>query len=481
MKTISCIIPAYNEESGISNVLSVVSTLIGKDLLEVIVVNDCSSDSTESLVKKYSEVVLINHLKNEGKSKSVADGIRQAKGDYIFLLDADLKYLTKQNIVNLISPVKEDISDISFSYLKNSWPLFPFKSVDYLTGERVILKEHLLPLLEKMSLLPSYGLEVFINKMIIDKHLSLSVVQWLNVENVFSQNKLGLLSGIRNILKIWWNVISIVGITGMYIQNIKLIRLMVNNENINIKNLKISFVIPAYNEEKILSTCLESLEKEIARYKYTTEVVVVNNASTDGTRKVAQSFKNVKVVDENKKGLVFARKCGMENSTGELIANIDADVIIPEGWLKIVMEEFNSNNKLAALSGPYIYYDLSRLQKLLIRIFYYFGYLSYIINSKILRISGMLQGGNYIVTRSALHKIGGYDTSISFYGEDTDIAKRIFKVGDVKWTFKLPMYTSGRRLREEGLLTMGLKYTVNYVWPIFFGRPYTKEYKDIRV
>jgi hypothetical protein len=79
-----------------------------------------------------------------------------------------------------------------------------------------------------------------------------------------------------------------------------------------------------------------------------------------------------------------------------------------------------------------------------------------------------------------MEKIGGYDTTIEFYGEDTDIAKRIFKVGEVKWTFDLPMYTSGRRLRKEGIITMGLKYAINYLWPIIFGRPFTTKYKDIR-
>ncbi|MBI3634077.1 MAG: hypothetical protein HY228_00480 [Candidatus Yonathbacteria bacterium] len=66
------------------------------------------------------------------------------------------------------------------------------------------------------------------------------------------------------------------------------------------------------------------------------------------------------------------------------------------------------------------------------------------------------------------------------YGEDTDIAKRIFKVGKVKWTFNLPIYTTGRRLQEEGIITMGIKYVVNYIWPILFSKPFTREYKDIR-
>jgi hypothetical protein len=93
----------------------------------------------------------------------------------------------------------------------------------------------------------------------------------------------------------------------------------------------------------------------------------------------------------------------------------------------------------------------------------------------------MLQGGNFIVRRDALEKIGGYDVSLSFYGEDTDIARRLNKVGHVKFTFKLPALSSGRRLAKEGGLTTGLRYAINYFWITFFGKPFTKDYIDIRL
>jgi GT2 family glycosyltransferase len=92
----------------------------------------------------------------------------------------------------------------------------------------------------------------------------------------------------------------------------------------------------------------------------------------------------------------------------------------------------------------------------------------------------MLQGGNFIVRRDMMEKIGGYDTTIEFYGEDTDIGRRMAKVGRVKFTFKLPMYSSGRRLAKEGVFTMAFRYSLNHVWIIFFKKPYTKEHVDIR-
>jgi glycosyltransferase involved in cell wall biosynthesis len=244
--------------------------------------------------------------------------------------------------------------------------------------------------------------------------------------------------------------------------------------------MKISFVIPAYNEEKVIAQCLASIQKEISRYTYDTEIVVVNNNCTDRTKEIAESFVGVRVVDEPQKGIVFARQCGMDHSMGELIANVDADVLVPEGWLQTVMEAFARDSKLVALSGPYIYYDLPVYHRALVRLFYYCGYVMYLLNNYVFNVSGMLQGGNFIVRRDAMEKIHGYDTRISFYGEDTDIAKRIRKVGKVRWVFTLPMYTSGRRLRDEGIFKTGMTYAINYIWPVLFSKPYTKTYRDIR-
>ena len=244
--------------------------------------------------------------------------------------------------------------------------------------------------------------------------------------------------------------------------------------------MKLSFVIPAYNEEKFIGKCPDSIFKEITSKVYDIEIIVVNNASTDRTREVVQSFAGVKVVDEPKKGLSFARQAGFLAATGDLIANIDADTILPSGWVDKVFQEFSSNKKLVALSGPYIYYDLPKRIWFWIKLFYFLGYLGYLFNHYILRFAAMLQGGNYIARRSAIEQIGGYNLDFQFYGEDTEIAKRLNKIGEVKFTFKLPMYTSARRLKKEGVITIAWRYAVNHFWIIFFRKPYSKSYRDIR-
>ena len=244
---------------------------------------------------------------------------------------------------------------------------------------------------------------------------------------------------------------------------------------------KLAFVIPAYNEEALIGKCLESVVAEIARSGADAEIIVVNNASTDRTGEIARSFPTVRVVDEPKKGLVNARDAGFAASDGfELIANIDSDTIVPAGWLDTVLGEFARDPKLVCLSGPYVYYDMSAWSRFLVSLFYGLTWLIYVINRYVLRVGSVVQGGNFVFKRVAWQQVGGYDRSIEFFGEDTDVAVRLSKVGGVKWTFALKMKTSGRRLEKEGVFRTAGTYTLNFFGVTFRGKPATKEYTDIR-
>jgi len=116
-------------------------------------------------------------------------------------------------------------------------------------------------------------------------------------------------------------------------------------------DLLISFVVPAYNEEALIASCLAAIKAEIARTGCRAEIIVVNNNSTDGTRHIASSIPGVVIVDEPQRGLVEARRAGCCAANGELIANIDADTMLTEGWLRTALEEFSRSPDLVALSG----------------------------------------------------------------------------------------------------------------------------------
>ena len=244
--------------------------------------------------------------------------------------------------------------------------------------------------------------------------------------------------------------------------------------------MRLSFVVPAYNEEAYLPACLESILAQTRELGDEVEIIVVNNASTDRTREVALAYSGVRVVDEPRKGLTFARQAGFAASTGKLIANVDSDSRLTPGWVEKVLRNFAGDTKMVALSGPFVYYDLSPNQRVSVRVFYAVAFLVYALNRYVLRAGSMVQGGNFVLRRDALEKIGGFNTAIAFYGEDTDIARRMNQVGTVKFTFDLKMFSSARRLKQEGMLTMAGRYTMNYFWTTFRKKPFTEEYIDIR-
>jgi glycosyltransferase involved in cell wall biosynthesis len=244
--------------------------------------------------------------------------------------------------------------------------------------------------------------------------------------------------------------------------------------------MRLSFIIPAYNEEEYLSPCIESILRQTREHKVAAEIIVVNNASTDRTRAIALSFPEVTVVDEPSKGLTHARQAGFMASTGELIANVDADSRLTNRWLAQVLDAFACSPEMVALSGPVVYYDLPPASALLVKGFYAIAWVTYLFNRFVLRVGSMIQGGNFVVTRRALEQIGGYDLSIAFYGEDTDIARRLNKAGEVRFTLALKMFSSARRLKKEGIVTTAIQYSLNYIWTTFLKRPFSDDYADVR-
>ncbi|SEG47399.1 Glycosyl transferase family 2 [Bryocella elongata] len=250
--------------------------------------------------------------------------------------------------------------------------------------------------------------------------------------------------------------------------------------------MRLSFVIPAYNEEAYLPACLESILAQITpELRDVTEIIVVNNASTDRTREVALRYPGVKLVDEPRKGLTYARQAGFAASTGDLIANIDSDSRLTPGWLTKVIAAFeeapkNADRPLVSFSGPFLYFDLTPSQRVFVHGFYMLAWCTYALNRYVLRVGSMVQGGNFVVTRKGLASIGGFNTDITFYGEDTDIARRLNDVGEVRFTFELKMFSSARRLRKEGMFTMAARYSINYLWTTFMKRPFTETHIDIR-
>jgi glycosyltransferase involved in cell wall biosynthesis len=122
----------------------------------------------------------------------------------------------------------------------------------------------------------------------------------------------------------------------------------------NQKSLRISVVIPVYNEAGRIGACLESIAAQTVR---PFEVVVVDNNSTDDTREVVSRYPFARLISAKRQGVVHARNRGFNNAGGEIIGRIDADTRLPCDWVQQVQRLF-ADEALAAVSGAVSYYDI---------------------------------------------------------------------------------------------------------------------------
>jgi glycosyltransferase involved in cell wall biosynthesis len=233
----------------------------------------------------------------------------------------------------------------------------------------------------------------------------------------------------------------------------------------------ITFIIPAFNEEKLISFAIRSIQEEMAGRPNDYEILVVDNASTDRTSEVALEH-GAHVVQELKRGIVAARQAGYLHAKYDLLANIDADNVVPTGWLDRALAGLDAAT--VVVTGPLVYPEFSRIMQVLTRFFYFLGRISHLI------LGTMVQGGNFIVRKSALDTVGGYNTDVVFFGEDTDFAVRMATVGNVKLVPKMWVYSSARRFHVEGIGLTTWRYILNYLTVTFLGKPVTTQYQDIR-
>lgn len=244
--------------------------------------------------------------------------------------------------------------------------------------------------------------------------------------------------------------------------------------------MKVSVIVPAYNEEKLLPRCLKSIFSAHLPEDY--EVIVVNNASTDQTEEIARSFSGVKVVNEPNKGITKARQAGFCAAAGDILVFFDADTIIPSHWFDLALKKFKANPKLVGVSGPYHYEAISRGARILEWTYNYIVMpTGEFIWKYFLRQGGiMLLGGNFAVKKLVLEEIGGFNTNLDFYGEDTNLTRRIARVGKIYFTNSLFVYSSPRRFREEGGIKLAAKYVLNFFCEWIFKKPVNKVHEDFR-
>jgi dolichol-phosphate mannosyltransferase len=115
---LSLVIPCYNEEATLADCIDKVREIAMDDLdLELIIVDDCSSDNSlaiaRELEKKFAEIVVYHHEKNQGKGAALRTGFQHATGDFVGVQDADLEY-DPMDLRRLVKPLREGKADVVY-------------------------------------------------------------------------------------------------------------------------------------------------------------------------------------------------------------------------------------------------------------------------------------------------------------------------------------------------------------------------------
>ena len=214
--------------------------------------------------------------------------------------------------------------------------------------------------------------------------------------------------------------------------------------------MKVSVVIPTLNEEKYIGKCLKSITEQGVK----AEIIVVDSKSRDKTTDISMEYA-AKVVTGKIGNISINRQLGAEISTGDIIITADADTIYPKGWLKRIVEHFERDEKIVAVSGPTI--PLPEESVFLDRFFYFLGNLSLWILHKLGVV--WFRGSNSSYRREAFFKSGGYDPNLEAR-EDSDLSKKVAKSGKTVFDWKIVAMTSMRRRKTTGWLKT-LRYYID--------------------
>lgn len=228
--------------------------------------------------------------------------------------------------------------------------------------------------------------------------------------------------------------------------------------------MKVSVIIPAHNEEQNIANAVRAL---LVQDYPLFEVIVVDNASEDNTAFIASQFP-VTVLHEKNKGTMWACETGRKHATGQIIARMDADCIPHKSWLSQSVKYFN-DPRVVAVSGSVDYHDANAIFRSLAsftqkNIYSFANH----VTQKHFKIGAVMLGGNSFIRAKTLEEIGGFNTAITFYGDDTDIAKRLVKKGRVLFSPALVLKTSWRRFEREGIIRLQFKYFYHFFKRTFF-------------
>lgn len=208
----------------------------------------------------------------------------------------------------------------------------------------------------------------------------------------------------------------------------------------------LTVVVPARNEERLIGDCLSALREQVA---WIDEIVVVDNGSTDGTKGVVEEFRSgcdiIRLIEEPRPGVVYARTAGFDAARSEIIARVDADTRVEPGWASSISELFSApGNQFAVVCGEFYLSDapIAGIHRRIAA--------RTSAKRPALRRSVILNGGNMAMEKASWEKVRGVTSQRSDIHEDIDLGLCLIESGfAIGLAPTLRACTSARRFRTS--------------------------------
>ncbi len=204
----------------------------------------------------------------------------------------------------------------------------------------------------------------------------------------------------------------------------------------------ISIVIPSFNEEENIASCLISLSNQtVSRSSY--EIIVVDGGSKDRTREIANEYADLVFIQESER-VGGARNDGIRRAKGDIVATTDADTILPPDWIERVIGLF-SDPDVVQVYGPVYPVEGGIKNNISLFLANTFARLGYVTKTIYFTL-----GCNTAFRRDVVLKAGLYQTIDA--GDDLEIARRMRHYGTIKFDNHLKVGFSMRRYQQFGTL-----------------------------
>lgn len=199
------IIPAYNEEKTIGEVLTVLKEI---DVIDrIVVVSDGSTDGTVDVAREF-DVHVIELYENMGKGGAMKAGFESAEAEVILFLDADLLGLTSDHVHALLEPVLTGEAEMTLGIFGGGRMVTDLaqKVAPYLSGQRAVRRS----LLEQISDMDiaRFGVEVALTRQIENQDIRVKEVVLTDMSHVMKEEKLGIVKGLAARIKMYWEIVK---------------------------------------------------------------------------------------------------------------------------------------------------------------------------------------------------------------------------------------------------------------------------------